>query len=99
MKALVGSQHNVRCADGRVRKFRVRELSQYPNAKFRAICLYCRETWDTVEEMTTSHPTHETMALQEEPHVIALWSADLPEGEKDLAKAVGLLSDEHPTHA
>jgi hypothetical protein len=107
MKAIIGSNHTVKGADGRVRNFVVREYSQYPKAKVIARCLYCRKDWPTADELFEAHPGHNVMLKQGEAHVIALWSEDPLEapdpnvkgGKVDPGKVIGFLSDEHATES
>ena len=109
MKAIIGTQHNIKLADGRMRSFQVRDYRNFPKAQTKAICLGCGKEWPTAEALLSAHPDHATMSKQGEAHVIALWSdewlkpEDMPEVEKGKPapkppydNMVGFLSDEYP---
>jgi hypothetical protein len=105
MKAIIGSNHVVKGADGKTRNFTVREYNQFPKAKVIARCLFCRKDWPDAEALFEAHPGHHVMVKQGEAHVIALWSDDPMPGSEpdpnqkgarvDPSKVIGFLSDEH----
>lgn len=104
MKAVIGSTHLIKGKDGKTRSFIVKEYSQYPLANVKALCLYCRKSWETAEKLMEEHPSHNVMVKQGEPHVIVLWSDDpleapdpnQPKDKKpDPNKVIGFLSDEY----
>jgi hypothetical protein len=114
MKALIGSNHLVKVErmNGKMTtcQFQVRELSHHPDAKVKAMCLFCRKTWETAEQLVNAHEDSNALAAKNEPHVFALWSddpIDLEEAtaptkdgktpKRDGARVLGLLSDEWPS--
>jgi hypothetical protein len=108
MKALIGTTHNIKLGDGRLRSFIVRDYRSFPKAQTSCVCLKCGKMWPTAEALLAAHPDHSIMAKQDEAHVIALWSEeaikpeDLGQDEKGkpakptYSQMIGFLSDEHP---
>ena len=106
MKALIGSNHMVDLGGvskvkgaakpkGKVRgtQYAVKDISQHQDAKGKAICLACHETWDSLSELTEEH---DNAALVEagEPHVVAFFSTDPDPEYPESGRILGLLSDE-----
>ena len=108
MKARIGSRHVIKGPDGVARSCTVREKIRFSKVATTCVCLSCKKTFETEEELIEAHPDTQVMRKQEESHVYAWWSVDPvvkavePETKDPKAKAppidwgkiVGLLSDE-----
>ena len=95
MMARIGSNHNIKLADGIVRSYKVKDKTRHPKVKCVALCLGCNKKHATLEELIADHPDEVILRRQEEKHVYAFWSDDpIDAKDKDPAKVVGLLSTE-----
>lgn len=95
MKIRIDSNHIVRGPDGVNRQFKVLDITRMPKIKHVAVCLMCKKTWDSEEELVAAHPDNRIMYKQEEIHPYGFWSDEpVEKGNKDPGKVVGLLSDE-----
>ena len=101
LRAFVGMQFMIRCKDGKNRQFLVRDIAMHreelPTAK--AICLYCKQQWNSAQELSDAHPSDQEMIDRDEPHVFALWSdthTDVPDGQaRNEGHVIGLMSNEY----
>jgi hypothetical protein len=94
MKIQIDSNHIIKGPDGINRQFKTRDLTRNNKAKYVAVCLACKKTWENEEELMAAHPDERILRKQEEAHPYGFWSDEpLEKGNKDPAKVVGLLSD------
>lgn len=101
MKIKIDSNHVIKGPDGINRQFKTKDITRHPKLKTTVVCLACKKTWDTEEELIAAHPDERIMRKQEEPHPYGWWCDDLivlkekdDKTPKDPAKVVGFLSDE-----
>ena len=93
MKVRINSNHIVRGADGINRQFNTKDLQLWSRAKKVLICVACKRTFATEQELLAYHQA-DPGRLEREAHPYGFWSED-PIGESEKpGLVVGLLSDE-----
>lgn len=95
MKIRIESNHIIKGPDGVNRQFKTKDRTRHPKAAVVAVCLACKKTWETEEELLAAHSDERILRKQEEAHPYGFWCAEpLEKGNKDPGKVLGLLSDE-----
>lgn len=100
IKVKIDSNHIIKGPDGVNRQYKVKDISRHPGVKTACICLKCGKAWPTESEMKADHADEQILVRQSEAHIYGWWSEDPAEPTadkkpKDLAKVIGLLSDEY----
>ena len=79
LKATIGTTHMVRFkVDGKLRQaqMEVQNVARHQNASAKAICITCKRTYDTLEDLRDDHLDDHELKAAMEAHVYALWSDD-----------------------